>query len=225
MALTIRQQYEADQAAKLAAKGNKSPGSASNNAAKASLGNALKIATAFAELSAKSAQAANAAALRAAKSNIKAGTAQLQAAESDEKRKVAQALAKHQGTLRVNSAYRGTASSASTQASSTSATIAAGREAANISANTAAQIQRLITDNNPQLVDVRLAAIQGGLQGFSVGSQLASSLSALGTSFTTPIKGGGDQKYGGRPFIGGDTFFSIPGLDLGMAFKTGKLNL
>jgi len=186
-----------------------------------SFNKALQIAQAFAKLSMKSAQLSNINKVKAAKANIKAGTAQIEAQESDQKAKIARALARHQGTLKVNAAFRGSLGAASTTAGATSATIEAGREAANVSANAANAIQRLVSENNPQLTDVKLAGLEGALQGFSVGSQLAGALASLGSSYTTPIKGGGDPKYGGSPITGGDTVFTIPGLDLASIFGGG----
>lgn len=181
---------------------------------------AISVAQAFASLSARAAQNANVNRLKAAKTNIAAGTAQITLQETDEKRKISQALARYLGTLRVNSAYRGTASTDS--AASISATLLAGREAANVTANAAAQKAALVASNNPQLEDVKLAGIQGAIQGFGIGQQIAAGLQSIQTKTVTPIRGGGDPKFGGQPVIGGDTIFTTPGLDLSAFLKTGN---
>lgn len=184
--------------------------------------NAMRVAQAFAQLNMKSAAAANAARLKAAKANIKAGTQQITMQSREEKNNIAQALARHAGTLAVNAAYRGTGGSPSTTAALNTANLAAGRQAANVSANAAFAEARLVSENNPQLEDVRLAGLEGGLRGFGIGQQLGAALLQMGTSRTTPIRGGGDPRYGGTPFTGGDTIFNIPGIDLASAFGGGS---
>lgn len=186
--------------------------------------NAVRVAQAFAQLSIKSTQAANKARLQAARANIRAGTAQIEMQATEEKVQISQALQRHKGTLAVNSAFRGTANSMSTTAAYNTANFAAGRSSSNVAANAAFAEARLISENNPQLADVRLAALEGGLRGFGIGQQISAALLGMGTTTTTPITGGGDPKYGGTPFHGGDTIFTIPGLDLGAAFGGGSFN-
>lgn len=191
------------------------------------LQNAVNIAKMFAEISRASTIAANNRRLEAAQRNIEVGTAQLELAETDERRRIAQALARHSGISRVNAAFRGTAAGRSTEQLQVGALGQAAQSASVVSANTAFRVQQLINENVVDLDDPNLAALEGGLRGFSVGMQIQSALDQLTTSHIVPITGHaptglpGDSGHGAIGLLGGQTIFTTPGIDFGSIFASG----
>ena len=140
----------------------------------------VNIASAFANLAGRAAAQANANRRRVAETNIAAGTTQLQIALREERSRLSQAFSKHQGTLAVNAAFRGSSiSDASPQAAVTTAALRAGNESAVAEANFFAQKAALIARNQTIDEDVTLASIEGGIRGLNIGLDLAAQLQEL----------------------------------------------
>lgn len=187
------------------------------------MGNILRVAQMFGEISAAAAEAANQARLEAAGRTRDLGLAQLDLEESTERRVIAQALQRHVGTLRVNKAYRGIVGR-SAEATELQATMTAAQSASVISAEAAFKRQALIESTVVDLEDVGLARFRGLLEGFGVGAQIQSALNALAFEEQVPFRGGGDPRFGGSPLRGGQTIFRTPGLDFGRLLEGGELN-
>ena len=168
--------------------------------------NAVRIAQVFSQISREAARAANQRRQAVAGRNVEIGTAMLELAETEERKQITQALARHTGILRVNAAYRGTAGGRSTLAQEAGAQAQATQSAAVVSANTAFRVQQLINDNVVDLEDENMAALEGGLRGFSIGQQVQGALDSLARERTTR---------------NGSTVFETPGLDLGALFAGG----
>jgi len=103
---------------------------------------------------------------------------------------------------------------------SDAATAQAADQAAIVEANAAAKEVALIVNNQPQLEDPVLAAIQGGVQGLNFGTQIAQALldeAEIATSMSSHGAGigpGGIEVFSNT--IGHD--LEIPGLDLSELF-------
>jgi len=142
--------------------------------------NVVNIASAFAEISGRAAAQANANRRAVSEANIAAGTAQLNLALREERSRLSQAFSKHQGTLAVNAAFRGsTISDASPAAALNAASLRASSESAVAEANRSAQRAALIARNQFIEEDVTLASIEGGLRGLNIGLDIANSLQSL----------------------------------------------
>lgn len=140
----------------------------------------VNIASAFANLAGRAAAQANANRRRVADVNIAAGTTQLQIALREERSRLSQAFSKHQGTLAVNAAFRGSSiSDASPQAAVSAAALRAGNESAVAEANFFAQKAALVARNQTIDEDVTLASIEGGIRGLNIGLDLAAQLQEL----------------------------------------------
>lgn len=160
--------------------------------------NVVNIASAFAEVSGRAAAQANANRRAVADANISAGKTQLNLALREERSRLAQAFSKHQGTLAVNAAFRGsTISDASPSAALNAAGLRASNEAGVAEANAAAQRAALIARNQFIEEDVMLASIEGGIQGFNIGLDISNQLQAL-----TEVR----RETSGRVFGTGQTF-------------------
>lgn len=140
-------------------------------------GGVVNIANAFAEVAGRAAAQANENRRRVAETNIAAGTVSLQLALREARSRLSQAFSKHQGTLAVNAAFRGSSiGDASPQAAVTTAALRAGNESAIAEANFFAQRTALIARNQTIETDVTLASIEGGIRGLNIGLDIASSL-------------------------------------------------
>lgn len=143
-------------------------------------GSVVNIASAFANLAGRAAAQANENRRRVADVNISAGTVQLQIALREDRSRLSQAFSKHQGTLAVNAAFRGSSiSSTSSQAAVTTAALRAGNESAVAEANFFAQEAALIARNQTIDTDVTLASIEGGIRGLNIGLDLSAQLQEL----------------------------------------------
>ncbi len=179
-------------------------------------------ATAFASISSRAAAAANIQRMEIAQGNIRAGTDQLQLEETASRRAVARSLAQFQGSQAAARAFRGAGGGdvGSGAAVSDAATAQAADQAALIEANSAAKEVALIAANRPVMEDTTLAAIQGGVQGLQIGTQIAQALMADAEVTTSQFSNQvGFTGAGGGPTI--PTFqnfinqtLEIPGLDL-----------
>lgn len=140
----------------------------------------MNIAAAFANLAGKAAAQANAHRREVADANIAAGRSQLNLQLKEERSRLASAFSKHQGTLAVNAAFRGSSSSdADATATLTSAVLKASNESAVAEANRSVQLAALRARNQFVEEDVALASIEGGLRGFNIGMDIANQLQAL----------------------------------------------
>lgn len=188
--------------------------------------NAVGVAKMFANISRQAAAAGNQRRLEAANRNIEVGTLQLEMQQTDERRRIAQALARHTGISRVNSAYRGTASGRSTKQLEVGNLGVAAQAVSVVAANTAFRIQQLINQNIVDLEDENIAAVEGGLRGFTTGMSIQASLSSLTTSYVTPIRGSVDPfgRGGAVGITGGNTIFTTPSFDFGALFGGGDFD-
>jgi len=186
--------------------------------------NAVGVAKMFANISRQAAEAGNQRRLEAASRNIEVGTLQLKMQETDERRRIAQALARHTGISRVNSAYRGTSSGRSTQQLEVGNLGVAAQAVSVVAANTAFRIQQLINQNIVDLDDVNIAGLEGGLRGYTIGMQIQTSLSSLATKHITPIKIRSIGDRGQVSVTGGNTIFTTPGFDFGALFGGGDFD-
>lgn len=161
-------------------------------------GGVFNVASAFANLAGKAAASANANKRRVADANITAGKNQIALKLQAERSKIAQAFSKHQGTLAVNAAFRGSsASDPDATATLNAATLRASRESGVAEANRNVQIAALEARNQFIEEDVNLAAIEGGLRGFNIGMSISNQLQAL-----TEVR----QETSLRTFGDGQTF-------------------
>lgn len=161
-------------------------------------GGVANVASAFANIAGKAATAANANKRQVADVNITAGKNQIALQLQAERSRIAQAFSKHQGTLAVNAAFRGSsASSPDSITTLNSATLKASRESAVAEANRNVQIAALEARNQFIEEDVNLAAIEGGLRGFNIGMSISNQLQAL-----TEVR----QETSLRTFGDGQTF-------------------
>lgn len=164
-----------------------------------SLSQAMKIAQAFGELSAKAAESANKQRLSIAKGNIQAGEALLDREATTQRREIAQSLEQHQGASAASAAFRGV-SGRSTEQGQIADTYQAAQQAAVVRANRATQSAALRAANQVQLEDTALAGLRGGAEGFNIGMSLLQTLSQNAS-------------------VGKNGVVSIPGIDLSSLFR------
>lgn len=145
------------------------------------IGNLARIASVMAQLSAKNAIQANLQQRMVADQNIAAGMARLDLDESMARVRMARELASHEGTLAANFAFRGTSGIAE-QAATTAARMQASSELAFSRASRAADESALIASQQFIPRDPAMAAIEGALQGLTIGAELESLLLAATTT-------------------------------------------
>lgn len=179
--------------------------------------------TAFAQLSARAAESANVQRLQIAKGNIRAGKNQIRLEETKARRDIARQLGTWQGHQAVSRAFRGAGGGDLGTGSAVfdAATAQAADEAAIIEANAAAKEVALIAANQPMLEDPILAAIQGGVQGLQIGTQIAQALLDEAEVKTRQGSRQLNTGPGGFPTFENtiSTILEIPGLDLKDMFK------
>lgn len=136
------------------------------------------VSTAFAEVSARAAHAANVQRQQIARGNIRAAEDQINLEETTARGEVARHLSTWQGHQAAARAFRGAGAGdiGTGGAVSDAATAQAADQAAIIEANAAAKKVAVRVANQPMLEDPVLAAIQGGVQGLNIGTQIARAL-------------------------------------------------
>ena len=185
----------------------------------------LRVASAFAELSAKSAAMANENRTRIAQMNIDAGQAQIDLEATDQRRQLARAFEQHRGATLAMQASARTSEGISAGNVLGTAERTAGEQVAIVEANRAAKEQSLLASQNFMLEDVGLASIRGGLEGYALGQQIQSALDAqtttdlregrLVTLKTDPNMLGPGMLSQQKTIQQGDTtFIQTPGFDL-----------
>lgn len=177
--------------------------------------NVMNVSAAFAEVSGRAAAQANINRANIANANISAGEVQLDLALRQERGRLAQAFSKHQGTLAVNAAFRGSSiSDASPSAALTTATLRAANEAGVAKANRAAQQAALEARNQFVEEDVGIASIEGAVRGLGIGMDILNSLSQMTeVRRLTHVETFGDAQNFGFANVIRDVAFT-PGLDL-----------
>lgn len=134
------------------------------------------MSVAFAEVSSRATAASNLRRLKMAEGNITAATNQIELEEATARSAVAKALAKFTGSQAAARAFRGGGGLGSGQAITDAATAQAADQAAIIEANAANREIAVIAANQVTMDDPVLAAIEGGIQGLSLGTQIANAL-------------------------------------------------
>lgn len=187
---------------------------------------ALKVAAGMMELFRKAADASNAARLRIAQGNVEAGLGQLQQQETVQRRTIARSLEDHVGSVRASEAFRG---GGPDLGAVFSASARSAEEAAVVTGNRAANEAALIAQNQVQLEDPVLAAVQGFGSGLDLGSALASSLFGMTEVNTSQssreFDGGQTSTVGPRGSLFENkikTVAETPGLDLSKVFRLDK---
>jgi hypothetical protein len=179
-------------------------------------------AQAFAEISSRAAVAGNIQRAQIAQTNISTGTAQIRLEETAARRSIARQLASYQGSQAAARAFRGTGGGdiGSGAALSDAATAQAADQVALVEANAAAKEAALIASNQFITEDPVLAAIQGGVQGLEIGTNIAQSLINEGeVRQRQSSQQVGNTGAGGGPTLPTfsntiTTILDIPGLDL-----------
>lgn len=139
-------------------------------------GDIAGVASTFAGATSKAAASRNLSRLKTAEGNIRAGTDQIQLEESAARKQIARSLAQFQGSQAAARAHRGASDSGTGFAVGDAATAQAADQAAIVEANAAAKEIALTAANQVEFEDPVLAALQGGLQGLDIGTQIASAL-------------------------------------------------
>lgn len=176
------------------------------------------IAVGFAEVSSRATAASNARRLEIAQGNILAATNQIELEETTQRQTVARELAKFQGSQSATRAFRGGGAGVGTaSAIFDAATAQAADQAAIIEANAANKEIAAIAANAVELDDPILAAIQGGIQGLNIGTQIAQALISEAEVNTTQSS----QQIGSGGALNIPTFqnfitttLDIPGFDI-----------
>lgn len=135
-----------------------------------------EVATSFAQVSSSAVAASNAQRLQIAEGNIQAATNQINLERDVNRREVARSLAKFAGEQAAARAFRGGGSVGSGTAIGDAATAQAADQTAIIEANAANKVIAAKAANQVVLDDPVLAAIQGGIEGVNIGTQIAQSL-------------------------------------------------
>lgn len=179
------------------------------------------VATAFAGVHSKAASARNLARLKTAEGNIAAAQGQIDLQESAQRRAIARSLAQFQGSQAAGRAHRGGDGGGSGSAIANAAFAQASDQVALVEANAAAREIAVIAANQVEFEDPLLAALEGGLQGLSIGTSIAQALMAEAEVVT---RRGSYQLATTGPFNASapptfkntiTSILEIPGLDLG----------
>lgn len=138
---------------------------------------AMNITNEFARLAGQAAAKSNENRRAISEANIAAETATADLALKQERSKLSQAFQRHAGTVRVNAAFRGSsASDRDVESSLLSAGLRASNEAAVAEINRENLVAAIKARNAFVEEDVTLAAIEGGLRGLQIGTQIAGAL-------------------------------------------------
>lgn len=180
-------------------------------------------AAAFANISGRATVASNANRLAIAQQNIAAADQQTTLQETTSRRDIARSLAQFQGQQAAARAFRGAGGGdlGSGAAVSDAATAQAADQAAIVESNAAVRRVAAVAANQFVPDDPMLAAIQGGIEGLGLGTQIMQALlseAEVGTSqFSRAANNLGPD---GIPVFDNtiNTFLEIPGLDLGELF-------
>lgn len=134
------------------------------------------IASEFANISSRAVSAGNRRRLDVARGNIEAAEGQIELEETTQRREIARELAVFQGSQSASRAFRGGGTTGTATRVADAATAQAADQAALAEANAAARRVSVAAANQVMLDDPVAAAIEGGLQGLSIGTQIAQSL-------------------------------------------------
>ena len=170
--MTHAQRRAAQEARIAAGRAGRGRGGSSRTSAQNSVSN---IVSAMAGLAARATQAANAQRLQIARGNIAAGEAQLEREETVQRRAIARSLDQHLGAAAASASFRG-AGGRSAEQGAYAASLQAADEAAVVAGNRAANSAALAAHFQVMLDDPYLSAIQGGMEGYQLGNQIAASL-------------------------------------------------
>lgn len=137
----------------------------------------MNITNEFARLAGQAAAKSNENRRAISEANIAAETSTANLQLQQQRSRLAQAFARHKGTVAVNAAFRGSSASAGDISTSLiSAGLRASTEAAVAEINRENQIAAIKARNAFVEEDVTLAAIEGGIRGLQIGTQLAGAL-------------------------------------------------
>jgi hypothetical protein len=139
-------------------------------------GDIAGVATTFAGVTSKATASRNLSRLKTAEGNIRAATDQIDLEESVARKQISRSLAQFQGSQAAARAFRGTGQAGTGFAVGDAATAAAADQVAIVEANAAAKEIAVTAANQVEFEDPVLAALQGGLQGLDIGTQIASAL-------------------------------------------------
>lgn len=179
------------------------------------------VATTFAGVHAKAAASGNLARLKTAQGNVQAATNAIGLEESATRRNISRSLAQFQGAQAAARAHRGTSATGSGVAVGDAATAQAADQVAIVEANAAAKEIAAIAANQVQMEDPVLAALQGGLQGLNIGTQIANALigeaEVVTQQSSQQIPNQGPLNVNAPPTFQNTvtSILQIPGLDLG----------
>ncbi len=134
------------------------------------------VSTTFALAQSKAVSSRNLARLQVAEGNITAATGSIQLEESAQRKAIARSLAQFQGSQAAARAFRGSSDLGTGFAISDAATAQAADQVAIVEANAAAKEIAVVAQNQVIFDDPVLAALQGGLQGLNIGTQIAAAL-------------------------------------------------
>lgn len=180
-------------------------------------------AAAFANISGRATVASNQNRLQIAQQNIQAAENQIDLEETSSRRNISRSLAQFQGQQAAARAFRGTGGGdlGSGSAVSDAATAQAADQAAIVEANAGAKRVAAAAANQFMPDDPLLSAIQGGIEGLSIGTQIAQALLSEGEIETSQFsRAQNNLGPGGVPVFDNtiNTFLDIPGLDIGELF-------
>ena len=179
------------------------------------------VASTFATATSKATSARNLSRLRTAEGNIRAATDQIELEETQQRKQISRSLAQFQGSQAASRAFRGASQSGTGFAVGDAATAQAADQAAIVESNAAAKEIAVTAANQVEFEDPVLAALQGGLQGLDIGTQIASALiseadvvqrqSSYQMQNTGPVNAAAPPSF--KNTI--TSVLDIPGLDLG----------
>jgi len=189
------------------------------------------VSTTFAGAFSKATASRNLSRLRTAEGNIAAATDQIELEESTARKNISRSLAQFQGSQAAARAHRGAGEAGSGFAVGDAATAQAADQAAIVEANAAAKEIAVVAANQVEFEDPVLAALQGGLQGLDIGTQIASALISE-AEVTTRQSSQQLQNTGPVNVNAPPTFqntitqiLQIPGLNIGEQLDLSGLNI
>ena len=168
------------------------------------------VALAFAEINSKATAFANLQKLQVAQNNIAAAKGSITLEETAQRNAISRSLAQWQGSQAAGRAFRGTGAAGGGLSFDNAAAAQAADQAAIVESNAAAKEMAAIANNQVIFDDPVLAAIQGGIQGLEIGSQIAQTLIQAGEVHQNILQ----TPWG--TFI--ENFLEVPGFDLGDLF-------
>jgi hypothetical protein len=176
------------------------------------------LATTQAGISSRAVAASNVRRLQIAGQNRDAAVGQIDLEKRVQRREIARQLAQFQGAQAAARASRGGdgGSVGSGQAVDFAAARAAGEQAAIAEANAANKEIAVLAQTQVQLDDPMLAAIQGGIEGFSLGTQIANALISEAETTTRQSSQQLNSGPGGLPTFQNTItqILKIPGLNI-----------